>query len=385
MLFTMMRFGDSIIPHVARRITFWFFFFVHFTIWCWHRSGHLHGANHGSPWELYDSDVKIVCSMSTFFQVFYLGISYKRYRELFWSSRRLCATLVDYSFQLQVYIGDQMPQHARLSVRYFLASVLSFFLYELRENEYTRFSKDSWAELKHQGLVLDHERRFLEPYNGRQRCLLLLQWSARIMMEGCHNVEGLPSNVIGQMRFNIEEAFQLERELTDDVDLVMPFSYFHLVNVIALVNMTFAAYFMGCKASVFSPFLYFISEIIFMGMLELAVSLHDPFRARGTLRPDFDVPGWVAEHLEMVVKLSEAVYSGEQNHWKETLEHEVPLQRKWSISLLGFDSSDMFSDVVETTGEIDGGGGCSWYGSRVKDPCLPRGQRRKGYNKIPNR
>merc|ERR1712050_488915 len=76
----------------------------------------------------------------------------------------------------------------------------------------------------------------------------------------------------------------------------------HLMKSMLLVNLFFWAWGMALTQSIFAPLIYWVALLIFMGMLELASQLADPF---GDDDVDFPVTEWLDEFVENIVVLME--------------------------------------------------------------------------------
>merc|ERR1712100_502020 len=114
----------------------------------------------------------------------------------------------------------------------------------------------------------------------------------------------------------------LQQEVLDTIELPIPFPYFHLLNVMIAVNLLIWAYGMGITKSVFAPIVYLFSALIFMGMIELAAQLADPF---GDDVVDFPVHVWVSELVEDLVMLVQYGYEEAAQCWRPILDLNRPL------------------------------------------------------------
>merc|ERR1712232_620291 len=102
-------------------------------------------------------------------------------------------------------------------------------------------------------------------------------------------------------------AFKLWRcqsEVVNIQQLPMPFQYFHIMNLMLLLNLTLWGYALGCQDSHFAPVIYMFVQLMFQGIRELATSLSNPF---GTDDVDFKIAEWMK-------KLYASMYSVLQSH-----------------------------------------------------------------------
>merc|ERR1740121_2498153 len=89
------------------------------------------------------------------------------------------------------------------------------------------------------------------------------------------------------------------------------------------MNCLLWAYYMGVTDSYFAPFCYLFAIIIFMGMIDLAAQLSDPF---GCDLTDFPMNDWVAEFLDSISGLMDHVdCSGRKEVKKCELEQVLTL------------------------------------------------------------
>jgi predicted membrane chloride channel (bestrophin family) len=262
----------------------------------------------------------VISAITTFFEVFYTNQSFNRYKKLYEEIRKMLGALCDFCFELRLYISDVSHQHTRLASRYFLASVI-LFVYEMNGE----VSEKQWGELQRQGLVMPQERSYLEKFHKRQRSLLMLHWAAKVTHEGHTLTKGTktPNNVLKAMISKLVSVRMLQQGIVDSLSLPMPFQYFHLLNLMIVVNLLLWAYAMGITDSFFAPVVYFFCSLIFMGMMELANQLSDPF---GDDDVDFPLNDWISEFIETCVSVLEYKYPGEENCWKAALKLEKPLE-----------------------------------------------------------
>merc|ERR1712194_671806 len=82
----------------------------------------------------------------------------------------------------------------------------------------------------------------------------------------------------------------------------------------------------------FAPFVFFMAQLIFMGMMELASQLADPF---GDDEVDFPIKKWLGHFFESAAVLLEYDFKGSENHWQLKLEEQAwaPLLQKSSWRL----------------------------------------------------
>merc|ERR1719195_1910122 len=108
----------------------------------------------------------------------------------------------------------------------------------------------------------------------------------------------------------------------------MPYQYFHMLNLLVTLNLAVWAYGLGVTDSLLAPLSFFMSALIFMGFMDLANQLVDPF---GDDDPDFPVHHWATELLQNLVVLLDFSHGGVDDSFKQDLDEEA--QRRALLSM----------------------------------------------------
>jgi len=170
------------------------------------------------------------------------------------------------------------------------------------------------------------EKAFLRQFGlPSQRCVALLMWSCQVVVQG-HSLaveaKKSPANALMGLYGPIIEARNCMQEIQETLDLPLPFQYFHLLNVMITVNLFMWAYGMGVTDSIWAPIVFFMAMLIFMGMMELASQLSDPFGEDDT---DFPIAEWLEEELMHADTMHCYKFDGENDAFKKLLETEKAL------------------------------------------------------------
>jgi len=321
-LFTIRHVNNTVIPCVLCRCEFWFFFSIHVVFFVLFRLGFLEGAHQqGHIFHISWDGIKIVASMATFFEVFYTNQCYHRYLHLYDHCRKMLRHLYCFVMEVRTHMTPAYKQHTRLASRYVMSSMLLFF-FEISGS----INRREWRLLKDQGLLKEDEVAFLEHLPGAEKSMFPLLWACEIIRLGHIAVKSVP-NTLSPMINKVLAVYDTEQTLLDTLRLPVPFQYFHLLNIMVFVNLVVWAYGLGVNASIFSPFIYFFAELIFIGMMELASQLSNPF---GQDEVDFPLSTWLTEALECTSTLIEGQFQGADNEWKDTLanQHMLMLRPK---------------------------------------------------------
>jgi predicted membrane chloride channel (bestrophin family) len=295
-LATAIRIRDTVIPAVLGHYEFWFFFALHIAVLFIHRVGIL-PTNHedGMSWK----GITVISAFTTFFEVFYANSCFFRYTNRYKMTRELLGLLYDIAFEQGVYLRYSAGrQHYRVACRWLIASVVMFFSEVLKIQVTQITPEDAMHEvspdLQEQGLLKASEQRHLEKLLPRQRCHILLFWSACVAKHGMIK-SGTNLSMFKNVMAQYEKCRGLQQEIIDDLLLPMPFQYFHLLNVLVIINLFFWAWRMGMMGSLWSPVIYFFAAMILMGMAELSKQLSEPY---GDDEVDFPVESWLGEFFE---------------------------------------------------------------------------------------
>lgn len=322
-LVTAFTWGCTVLPFVLKRREFWLFMALHLMIGHLYRDGYLEGADQSKALYFMDwNDMKVISAITTFFVVFYSNQIFNRYQKLYSDTRNLITKITEFTFEVSLHVKESSLAHARLTSRFFLAATVVFFS-EMKVNTSTK----EFEQFIEQGILKEPEVEHIEKFYKQQRSLILLHWAAKVVREG-HSIavkeKKAPANALKSMIDKLVGARQSMQEVVDTLCLPVPFQYFHLLNVMIVVNLLLWAYVMAITDSAFAPIVYFFAALIFMGMMELASQLSDPFGDDDT---DFPISKWISETIVDAAVILEYAYIGEEEGtWRTALAEESRLR-----------------------------------------------------------
>jgi hypothetical protein len=149
-----------------------------------------------------------------------------------------------------------------------------------------------------------------------------------------HAYESLGSkkhaSVLTSLVDKLEDLEEAQKKVLDVVRMPVPFQYFHLLNMMISVNVALWAYTMAMTESLLAPISFFFASLIYIGMLELAKELSDPF---GRDEVDFPLHIWVRYFLENQLTLENADYLGGDDNIARMIREELPVQ--WNCEEIG--------------------------------------------------
>merc|ERR1719498_187968 len=119
--------------------------------------------------------------------------------------------------------------------------------------------------------------------------LLILQWCMMLMRRATPEPNTRDDLLIG-FDDKLYELRGCMSDVSNILDLPMPFQYFHIMNLMLVLNLVLWAYSLGCQQSFFAPFIYMFVQMMFQGIRELSTALSNPF---GEDEVDFPVTDWM--------------------------------------------------------------------------------------------
>lgn len=311
---TALRCHSTVVPFVLMRPEFWLFMAIHLTVYFLFRFDFLMDAEQkNSLFHMDWNDVKVITAITTFFEVFYTNQCFHRYLHLYDHVRGMLADVGDLSFELRLYMGPG-NKAAWLAMRFSVLALWLFFQERLGDDSAHELD---WEDLIARKLVTPEERHFLEAHTKEERSVLLHVWVGEISRKGLEDAKA-PATMIKSVVSKLERISDHMVEVSDTVNLPVPYQYFHLLNVMIVMNLLVWAVAMGTTMSVFAPVIYYFSALIFMGMMVLGTQLSNPF---GDDEVDFPVNDWISDTTDLVGTILDANFEGSKDKWAKWVEH----------------------------------------------------------------
>jgi predicted membrane chloride channel (bestrophin family) len=317
------KWKGTVLSQVFGHPGWWTFWIAHLTLWYGYNWGFLakyrEKTKEDSVLEVKWTDIGIITSLTIFFEVFYTNECYQCYMQL--------NTLVNMSFRsshrfflaVETYFREADPGIRRLIMRYERCILIMFFM-EIRHGP---LHPGQWELIVRDQLLKPAEAAFLREYSGAQRSMIVWGWLGRLIEYGYESMgdnkhtHGRKQSVIQPKSHasvlrslidKLDEVEEAQKKVLDVVRMPVPFQYFHLLNVMISVNVSLWAYAMAMSESLLAPISFFFASLIFIGMLELAKDLSDPF---GGDEVDFPLHIWVQKFMENQLILENCDYLGE--------------------------------------------------------------------------
>jgi len=318
---TAFQFSNTVIPQVMMLWEFWGILGFHIGMSYLYFTGLIPEGDDGNwieqVFSLSWNDSKVIAAITTFFQVFYTNTCYQRYLMLYDDSREVNSQIIRICMHLRLYLAKKHPRHCRLCCRYLLSTIYHFYAHI--NYEQVRDKRLSNGAVLEHVLVTPDEMSYLCLFDESYRFLISLHWSAKIFRLGATKGE-VPANIQKGVVDKMMVIFQKMQLIKDTLELPVPFGYYHLLNLMVLVNLMLWAYQMALSESVLATGVFFFAELIFLGMMQLANQLAQPF---GGKEVDFPVNAWLSQVFESAeVMLDAPEDEDNQEAWEDILNRE---------------------------------------------------------------
>eukprot|EP00927_Polykrikos_kofoidii_P029635 TRINITY_DN25600_c0_g1_i1.p1 TRINITY_DN25600_c0_g1~~TRINITY_DN25600_c0_g1_i1.p1 ORF type:complete len:408 (+),score=58.93 TRINITY_DN25600_c0_g1_i1:218-1441(+) len=285
-----LRWRHTIIPMVLTKPEFFLFLGLNLTINWAYKAGLFNPVDYHM--DLAMSLTSVTGGLMTFFVVFYNGNVFTRYSKL----HVLTKTMNEKCLIIVSIISKEVKSKnvARKLGRMVLASAFVFCFTYMKDEDRGPLedgvTEKRWQSLVRFGLLDKEEQRLLANHCedvGQDRAMpsfLLLHWSLKLYRTQLSRMNDLERHFY-DMRKTQEQIAEL-------LSLPIPFQYYHVMNLMLLLNLGLWAYALALEDSVFAPLIFFFTQLMFQGIRELTIALADPF---GTDETDFPLSEWMSE------------------------------------------------------------------------------------------
>lgn len=364
---TILQLTRSTIPNVLGRSEFWLFLGLHLMTWglfqCgWFPvDGHLLDSPMGVDWV----DLKMLSILTTVFLAFYINQCFARYQQMYTLCRKMAGTVHDFAYQARLFLRDvsDMP-FDRLGCRFLGAAMMICFA-ELRNGRQVPMTADQWKRMVDIGLVKREEVDFLRSIPSTQRLLILLHTTGDVVKVATRE-QGQAGSLIAMEAVKQLLLFRkYHQELIDTLDLAVPFQYHHLLTGVLTGTLIMLAYGMAMTESCVSPCLYILISLTFIGMMELAAQLWNPF---GRDAVDFPVNKWVADCLDGLGAIMDYEHDGAKEAWGLELQEEQRARTRFVLGRAQVDN--LLGTYSRRWANLD-----SWISPSAETALAPEGYR----------
>eukprot|EP00928_Gymnodinium_smaydae_P066006 TRINITY_DN4906_c0_g1_i1.p1 TRINITY_DN4906_c0_g1~~TRINITY_DN4906_c0_g1_i1.p1 ORF type:complete len:373 (+),score=65.17 TRINITY_DN4906_c0_g1_i1:70-1119(+) len=309
---TALRLRYTILPAVLCKVEFYFFLFLNL------------GISFSVRYDIFQPEeyhlelgmtlTRITGTLMTFFIVFYNGKVFDRYARLY----KLTKDMNEHCLIVTSYLCREIRDvHlVRKLVRMVMAACFLFFFErtpDLSPTSVGCISQEEWAQLVALGLLEPDDLHAVQKHCkelGKRAIpsFILIQWIMKLYrcrIDRMHNVD--------MSLYNLRKC---QQEIIETLELPMPFHYFHLMNLMIMLNLSLWAYALALEDSYIGNVIFLALQVMFQGLRELSVNLADPY---GDDAVDFPLDQWMSE---LYVRASSLV----EDEWRAEL--RVPISMK---------------------------------------------------------
>jgi predicted membrane chloride channel (bestrophin family) len=282
-IMTALTFKSTVIPLVMAKPEFYMLLGLNLGIGYARRAG------------LYDPDdyhmtlamglTGVTGSLMTFFVVFYNGNVFSRYQKLYELTKGMSENCLYICSIIDKDIKNKALQ--RKLLRWLLASCFVFFFERTGEGGGDGVADSEFQQLANLGLITAEEVKALKNHGKTMKhwaipSFVLLHWSMKLYRVHTARIADL------------DKTYFVVRKCQEDVvemlELPMPFQYYHIMNLMLMLNLCLWAYSLALVDTYFAPVIFFFVQLMFQGMRELSIALADPY---GTDETDFPLNEWM--------------------------------------------------------------------------------------------
>ncbi|CAJ1336515.1 unnamed protein product [Effrenium voratum] len=309
MLRTILHLSGSTFPRVVARSELWFLCGVNLTTWGAYQHGWLNADDYArSIIDVDWVDMKMLTMVSSFLLCFYAFQCFARYQHIFDLISKMLGSAHDVAFQARLFLPDATARRvcSRLVA---LSAVLAM------AQCCGGPSLKGWRKLAACGLVKPGEAEALA--RSRQRCLVLLQRAGSCAQASMKANEKALAGMMGRI-LSMKEH---QQELLSTARMSLPFNYNHLLTVVVMVTLLLLSYGAALTSSALAPGVFILTAFLFLGIMEAAHSLWDPFQDGVPHR-------WTQDFLLAMHALVDYEHDGFQDQWQAELREELGESRR---------------------------------------------------------
>jgi predicted membrane chloride channel (bestrophin family) len=242
----------------------------------------------------------------TFFLTFYNANCYARYESLYPACMELMDSLLLFVQEMAISLHHpELQRHRVLSMKYLLASVYLFFMGITGGS----IQGKEWSEVVRKGLLTKPEAQMLRSYPGGRVQLVLTSWAMQVitdaLMQDCmwKPKSQRIAHVHNRLDVYVVNMVKSYQHISNTMAMPIPFPYYHLMNLILVLNFIMLALLFASLKSWFTLMPFGTALLVFMGLREVSTALSDPF---GQDAVDFPIAQYLDYTFDHAVCLLES-------------------------------------------------------------------------------
>jgi len=319
---TALHISKTVVPVVLARLDFWLFFSLHLVLHVLFKMGYMHQKFA----RMTISDMGMITAATVFFEVFYTGACFQRYMGLYSLVTGYFSNAYNFVFLTRLHFRPKGKSYDRLAAQWLIGAVV-LSLFEARMKRPMQAA--DLQKLLALGLMRQHEMAFLRTINGFHRSMVMLHLAGDFTRTA-FVVSEAPAFAIKDCVALLDDMAAIQQEMHDLISFEMPFGYVHLLSVMITLNMLAWSYAIATQQSSVGPVFYFFCCLIFIGMMDLATALADPF---GDDPADFPLQKWTHEFLLNMSALIDYEHDGLTDGFDPDLREEEYQTTEFKLSL----------------------------------------------------
>mmetsp|Transcript_113 Transcript_113/g.238 ORF Transcript_113/g.238 Transcript_113/m.238 type:complete len:381 (+) Transcript_113:44-1186(+) len=287
----------AVFPRVLQKPGYWAFVILNCTLWACLKldlfSSFGEMFEQGGLFWLDGGHLKIIGALLIFFEVLYTSQCYKRYFMMGTQVQDLFQTAMKCVLDHKVYFTKADPTLCKLLAKWLRGQLLLAFK-ELKHCRSGEFAEEHWEELQSIGAFSQQEVSILADKRMTQIRYTMLHWQMAVTNEADAQSPRGPPILFGIMS-RIVHFHDAQRILWQINSMPVPYVYFHLVNSMISCQGFLGAISMAETPSIVGPISFSLSFALFVGMLEVAKAMSDPF---GNGDVDYPLEDWFEAFTE---------------------------------------------------------------------------------------
>jgi len=315
-----LHFSHTVVPKTLTTWAFWVFLSLHLICCAFYAAGFLRSQD----LQLNPDDMRIIVAITVFFEVFYTRQCYQRFERLWSLTNNSFTYAYDVVFAMRLFIQKRGRPYDRVVFRWVVVTLLLSFMEARKKHAATRKDLELMVDL---GLVRPPELSFLLDVTGHQRMLIMLHAAANLGRAGGDQA-GMPPDAPKEFCNALMNFRCAQQEMQDLLRFPVPFGYVHLLSLMVCLCLAVQAYGMATTGSIFAPFFFALTAVVFIGMMDLASRLSDPL---GEDESDFPLSHWIKSFLNNIACLIDYAHDGSSDDFVQEIEDEEGCQTQFLI------------------------------------------------------
>lgn len=242
----------------------------------------------------------------TFFLTFYNANCYARYESLYPACMELMDSLLLFVQEMTISLHHpELQRHRVLAMKYLLASVYLFFMGITGGS----IQGKEWSEVVRKGLLTKPEAQMLRSYPGGRVQLVLTSWAMQVVTDALtQDCMWKPksqriAHIHNRLDVYVVTMIKAYQHISNTMAMPIPFPYYHLMNLILVLNLIMLALLFASLKSWLTLFPFGTALLVFMGLREVSTALSDPF---GMDAVDFPIAQYLDYTFDHAVCLTES-------------------------------------------------------------------------------